>query len=213
MTQVGVLLSGSGTNLQALLDACEGEFPARIAVVISNNPDAYGLERARRAGVPAVCVPHRGWGSRAGFERELTRVLRAHGVEWVACAGFMRLLTPVFLDDWRQRVLNIHPALLPAFPGVDGQGQAHAYGVRIAGATVHFVDAGTDTGPIVAQAAAPVHQDDARDDVQARILALEHRLYPMVLAMAAQGRLHIEGRRVRVDLREGEALLLWENAH
>jgi phosphoribosylglycinamide formyltransferase-1 len=209
VTQVGVLLSGSGTNLQALLDACQGEFPARIAVVVSNNPDAYGLERARRAGVPAICVPHRGWGSRAGFERELTRVLREHGVEWVACAGFMRLLTPVFLDAWPERVLNIHPALLPAFPGVDAQGQAHAYGVRIAGATVHFVDAGTDTGPIVAQAAAPVLPSDTRDDVQARILSLEHELYPMVLCMAAEGRLRVEGRRVRVELAGGERLLLW----
>ena len=136
----GVLLSGSGTNLQALLDAAaQPDFPGRPAVVISNRRDAYGLERARQAGVPAVWIPHRGK-DREEFDAELVATLRAHAVEWVALAGFMRLVTPTFLDAFPQRVINIHPALLPAFPGVDGQGQAHAYGVRIAGATVHFVD-------------------------------------------------------------------------
>ena len=162
MSAVGVLLSGSGTNLQALLDACaEPDFPARVAVVISNRRDAYGLERARAAGVPALWVPHRGR-EREAFEDALTETLQDHGVEWVACAGFMRLLTPHFLDRWTHRVLNIHPSLLPAFPGVDAQGQAHGYGVRIAGCTVHFVDAGTDTGPIIAQGAVPVRPDPRR---------------------------------------------------
>lgn len=206
---VGVLLSGSGTNLQALIDATASDaFPARIGVVISNRPDAYGLERARLAGVPAVHIGHRRYESREAFEDALSACLREHGVDWVACAGFMRILTPRFLDAWPQRVLNIHPALLPAFPGVDGQGQAHAYGVRIAGATVHFVDSGTDTGPIIAQAAVPVLPDDDRDALQARILEKEHRLYPMCLRMAVEGRLRIDGRQVHIDLRDGESPLL-----
>ena len=207
---VGVLLSGSGTNLQALIDACaDPAFPARIAVVISNRPKAYGLERARLAGIPAVHVGHRRYESRPAFEQALTEVLLEHEVQWVACAGFMRILTEHFLAAWPQRVLNIHPALLPAFPGVDGQGQAQAYGVRIAGATVHLVDAGTDTGPIVAQAAVPALQDDDREALQQRILTLEHRLYPMALRMAVEGRLRVEGRKTFVDLVEGESLLLW----
>ena len=200
---IGVLLSGGGTNLQALLDA-----GLDVSVVISNRPRAYGLERARLAGVPAIHIGHRKYASRADFEEALTDCLVEHGVRWVACAGFMRILTPTFLDAWPERVLNIHPALLPAFPGVDGQGQAHAYGVRIAGATVHFVDAGTDTGPIVAQAAVAVLPDDDRDALQQRILAKEHLLYPMCLRMAVEGRLRVEGRRVHVDLRDGESLLL-----
>ena len=212
MTQVGVLLSGSGTNLQALIDACQGDFPARIAVVISNVEEAYGLERARAAGIPAVHVPHRGWGSRAAFEAKLSETLRAHGVQWVACAGFMRILSPSFLEQWPWRVLNIHPALLPAFPGMDGQGQALESGVRIAGASVHFVDSGTDTGPIVAQAATWVDPADTREDLVARILTMEHRLYPMCLRMAAEGRLRVKDGAAKVDLAPGEALLLLDPA-
>ena len=201
---VGVLLSGSGTNLQALIDQADGY---RIGVVISNRRDAFGLERARQAGIPAVWVPHRGR-AREEFEQALTDTLAQHDVSWVACAGFMRILTAHFLDAWPHRVLNIHPALLPAFPGVDGQGQAHVHGVRIAGCTVHFVDAGTDTGPIIAQGAVPVLQDDDRDALQQRILQKEHRLYPMCLRMAVQGRLRVEGRKVFVKLNEGESLLV-----
>lgn len=212
MIQVGVLLSGSGTNLQALIDACQGDFPARIAVVISNKEHAYGLERARAAGIPAIHVPHRGWGSRAAFEAKLSETLQAHGVDWVACAGFMRILSPSFLDHWPWRVLNIHPALLPSFPGMDGQGQALASGVRIAGASVHFVDSGTDTGPIVAQAATLVHPWDTRDDLVARILVMEHKLYPMCLRMAAEGRLQVKDGAAMVDLAPGEALLLLDPA-
>lgn len=204
MKRVGVLLSGSGTNLQALLDH-SGSF--EVAVVISNRRDAFGLERARRAEVPAVWVPHRRR-SREAFEDDLTETLRRHQVDWVVCAGFMRILTPHFLDQWPQRVLNIHPALLPSFPGVGGQAQAFAYGVRIAGATVHFVDSGTDTGPIVAQAAVPILQGDDEEAVKQRILQKEHWLYPMCVDMAVEGRLRVEGRRVFVKLRENESLLL-----
>jgi phosphoribosylglycinamide formyltransferase 1 len=207
---VGVLLSGSGSNLQALIDACAGpDYPARIALVVSNRADAFGLERARRAGIPALHVGHRRFGSREAFEDALTLAFCEHGAEWIACAGFMRILTPRFLEAWTGRVLNIHPALLPAFPGVDAQSQAHDYGVRIAGATVHLVDAGTDTGPILAQAAVPALQGEDRDSLQARILAMEHRLYPMCLRMAVEGRVHLDGRKLRVDLRGAESLLLW----
>jgi phosphoribosylglycinamide formyltransferase-1 len=207
---VGVLLSGSGTNLQALLDAAaDPGFPARICAVISNRRDAYGLERARAAGVPALWIPHRRYPDRPAFEAALTAALREHGARWVACAGFMRILSQAFLGDWPGRVINIHPALLPAFPGVDGQRQALEYGVRIAGATVHFVDAGTDTGPIIAQAAVPVLPGDDREALKDRILAQEHRLYPMALRWAAEGRLAIEGRRVAIDLPPGESALLW----
>jgi phosphoribosylglycinamide formyltransferase-1 len=193
-----VLISGSGTNLQALLDACAApDFPARVAVVISNRRDAYGLERARAAGVPAVWVPHRGK-ARADFDAELVAALREHGAQWVCLAGFMRIVTPVFLDAFPQRVLNIHPALLPAFPGVHAQAQALAAGVKVAGATVHFVDAGTDTGPIIAQGAVPVLDDDDEDALKARILAVEHELYPRALRQAVEGRLRVEGRRVVV---------------
>jgi phosphoribosylglycinamide formyltransferase-1 len=208
VTRVGVLLSGSGTNLQALIDSCKGDFPARIAVVISNKEEAFGLERARAAGIPAIHIPHRGWGSRAAFEAKLSETLREHGVEWVTCAGFMRILSPSFLSQWPWRVLNIHPTLLPAFPGIDGQGQALASGVRIAGASVHFVDSGTDTGPIVAQGATFVNPGDSRDDLVARILTMEHKLYPMCLRMAVEGRLQVKDGAAKVDLAPGEALLL-----
>ncbi len=208
-TPVGVLISGGGTNLQALLDACaDPEFPARVAVVISNRRDAYGLERARQAGVPAVWLPHRRK-SREDFEDELLSCLREHEVEWICLAGFMRLLTGRFLGAYAERVLNIHPALLPAFPGTHGQQQAFDYGVRIAGCTLHFVDEGTDTGPIIAQGAVPVLPTDDEDALKARILGVEHILYPRVLRWAVEGRLQIEGRKVRVDLPDGEQPFHW----
>jgi phosphoribosylglycinamide formyltransferase-1 len=203
---VGVLISGSGTNLQALLDACaDPAFPARIAVVISNRRGAYGLERARLAGVPAVWESHRAHADRAAYDAALVAHLRAHGVEWLAMAGFMRIVTPTLLDAFPGRVLNIHPALLPAFPGVDGQGQAFEHGTTVAGATVHLVTEGVDAGPILVQAAVPVHQDEPVDALKARILTQEHRIFPMALRWAVEGRISVEGRRARVDLRPGEA--------
>jgi len=206
---IGVLVSGSGTNLQAILDATEESgFPASVAVVISNRRDAFGLERARRAGIPAVWVPHRGK-DRAAFETALVAVLQEHGVEWVFLAGFMRILTGLFLNAFPDRVINIHPALLPAFPGVNAQGQAHDYGVRISGVTVHFVDEGTDTGPIVAQGAAPILPTDDATQVQQRLLRLEHELLPKVVKWAAEGRLNVIGRKVEVRLPEGDSHTLW----
>ncbi|MFT4976141.1 MAG: phosphoribosylglycinamide formyltransferase-1 [Myxococcota bacterium] len=192
----GVLISGGGTNLQALLDAAaHDDYPGRPVVVISNRRDAGGLDRARAAGVPACWLPHRGR-PREEFDAELVTLLREHGAQWVAMAGFMRIVTPVFLSAFRDRVLNIHPSLLPAFPGVRAQQQAHDYGVRIAGATIHFVSPEMDTGPIILQGATAVSPDDDAEALQQRILRIEHQLYPRALALALRGQLRIEGRRV-----------------
>jgi phosphoribosylglycinamide formyltransferase-1 len=203
--KVGVLISGSGTNLQALLDASrEADYPAKVAVVIASRPGVFGLERARRAGVPAVVVPFKEFPDRVAFEARVLEVLADHRVEWVACAGFMKLFTPHFLAAFPNRILNIHPALMPAFPGMHAQRQAFEYGVRIAGASVHFVDAGTDTGPIILQGAVPVLPDDDEGALAARILEVEHRIYRQALRWAAEGRLRVDGRRCRVDLKPGE---------
>jgi phosphoribosylglycinamide formyltransferase 1 len=207
---IGVLISGSGTNLQALLDAClQPDFPARIAVVISNKESAFGLERARKVGIPAVWIPGRKYADRPAHEAVMSQCLQEHGVQWVACAGYMRILSAAFVDAWPNRILNIHPSLLPAFPGMDAQGQAHKAGVRIAGATVHLVDAGCDTGPILAQGATAVLPGDSRDTLQQRILNLEHQLYPRVLRWAAEDRIHVEEGVAKIDLPTDEARFLW----
>ncbi len=190
---LGVLVSGSGSNLQAVLDAVSrGELRAKVAVVISNVASAKGLDRARAARVPAVALDHKAYGSREAFDEAVVEALRAHGVTCVVLAGFMRIVTPVLLDAFPDRVVNIHPSLLPAFPGVDAQGQALRYGVRVAGCTVHFVDAGTDTGPIIAQAVVPVNEEDDVEALRARILAREHELLPAVLGWIAEDRVHVE---------------------
>ena len=189
---LGVLISGRGSNLQAILDAiAEGRLDARVRVVISNRPDAGGLERAASAGVPTRVIPHQGFPDRASFDAALAAALREAGVSWVVLAGFMRLLTPSLLDAFPGRVINIHPSLLPAFPGVDAQRQAIEHGVRISGCTVHLVDPGTDTGPILAQAAVPVLDGDDRDALAARILGFEHALLVQVLGWIAEGRLEV----------------------
>ena len=197
---VGVLVSGSGTNLQAILDAEKAGAlgRARVAVVVSNVAGVRSLERARAAGVATEVMPHKGYGSRDAFDAALVATLRKHEVELVALAGFMRLLTPAFLAAFPGRVMNIHPALLPAFPGVHAQKQALDYGARVTGCTVHFVDEGTDTGPIIAQAAVPVLDGDDEATLGARILVEEHRLYPAAIAAVADGRVRVEGRRVRI---------------
>jgi phosphoribosylglycinamide formyltransferase-1 len=172
------------------------DYPAEVAVVLSNVPTAFALERARKAGVPAEALEHRGYPTREAFDAALVERLRAHGVEWVCLAGFMRLITPGFLRAFPQRVLNVHPALLPAFPGLHGVRQALAYGVKVAGCTVHFVDEGTDTGPIIAQAAVPVEDGDDEASLAARVHVQEHRLYPEALARVVRGEVAVEGRRV-----------------
>lgn len=210
MIRIAVLASGGGTNLQALLDACAaGRIDGRIAVVLSNVPAAGALERARRAGVAVEVLPSRGRTERAdreAYDAELVERLRAHAPDLVCLAGYMRLLTPTFLSAFGPtpetrgcpRVLNVHPGLLPSFPGLHAQRQCVEYGARVAGCTVHFVDAGTDTGPVVVQAVVPVLDGDDEARLAARILEQEHRIYPRAVQWFAQGRLSLEGRRVRV---------------
>ena len=190
---LGVLVSGSGTNLQAILDAiAAGSLDARVRLVVSNRAEAKALERAAKAGVPTLVLSHRDYATREDYDAALVRALREAGVEWVMLAGFMRILTPVFLGAFPNRVINIHPSLLPAFPGLDAQKQALEYGVRVSGCTVHLVDAGTDTGPILAQAAVPVLDGDDRDSLAARILKREHELLVAVLHWISEGRLKLE---------------------
>lgn len=202
---LGVLVSGSGTNLQAILDAVrDRKLDARVAVVVSNVEGAVAVERARSAGIPAVIVDHTRFADRSAFDAAVVERLRDHGVEVVVLAGFMRLLTPVLLDAFPMRIVNVHPALLPAFPGVHGVRQALAYGVRVAGCTVHFVDRGTDTGPIIAQTAVPVLDDDDEATLAARILEKEHELLPRVLQWIAEERVSVEqtaGARPHVRVR------------
>ena len=197
---VGVLASGTGSNLQALLDAATSGAlgPARIVVVGANIPGCAALTRAQQAKVPTFALDHRSFPARADFDRALAARLQIDDVELVVLAGFMRLLTPEFLRQFPGRVINVHPALLPAFPGVHAQAQAFAHGVKVAGCTVHFVDDGTDTGPIIAQTAVPVLEADDEQALQRRILAEEHRLLPAVVRALAEGRVRVDGRRVTI---------------
>jgi len=198
-TRIAVLVSGSGTNLQALIDrTADGTIPGDIVLVLSNKPKAFGLERARRAGLETDVIAHRGFPDRETFDAALVDRLTKAQVDLVCLAGFMRVLTPVFVDAFAGRLLNIHPALLPAFPGVHAQQQAFDYGVRWTGATVHFVDRGTDTGPIVLQAAVPVEPGDTLETLSARILAEEHRIYVEAVRLFCEDKLRIEGRKVRI---------------
>jgi phosphoribosylglycinamide formyltransferase-1 len=193
MITLGVLVSGSGTNLQAILDAVRARtLDARVAVVVSNVAGAGALDRARAAGVETVVIEHQRYADRRAFDAAVVETLKSRGVELVVLAGFMRLVTEVLLDAFPMRIVNVHPALLPAFPGVQAQKQALAYGVRVAGCTVHFVDRGTDTGPIVAQAVVPVIEGDDEARLSARILAKEHELLPRVLQWIAEGRITVE---------------------
>jgi len=210
---LGVLISGRGSNLQAILDAiAAGRLDARVRLVVSNRPDAAGLARAERAGVPTRVIPHQDFADRDSFDAAVVAALREAGVEWVVLAGFMRLLSRTFLDAFPHRIINIHPSLLPSFPGVNAQKQALEHGVRITGCTVHLVDAGTDTGPILAQAAVPVLDGDDPDTLAARILDREHALLVRVLSWIAEGRLRVvpspvPGGRARASLEGVDAAL------
>ena len=197
---LGVLVSGSGSNLQAIIDSVRaGKLDADIRIVVSNRSEAQGLDRAREAGILTACIRHADFPVREDFDRELVRLLREAGVEWVALAGFMRILTPEFLTPLAGRVVNIHPALLPACPGLHAQRQQAGHGVRLAGCTVHFVDEEMDHGPIIIQAAVPAFADDDEASLGARILEMEHRIYPQALQWIAQGRVRVAGRQVVVD--------------
>lgn len=191
--KLGILVSGSGTNLQAILDAVANHtLDAEIRLVVSNVPGVAALERARQAGVPHQVISHRGFPNRTAFDRALVDTLKTAGVEWVVLAGFMRVLTREFLSPYERRVLNIHPALLPAFPGVHAQKQALEYGVKFAGCSVHFVDDGVDTGPIISQRVVPVLDQDDETSLAARILVQEHEAFVEVLRWLAADRVQVQ---------------------
>lgn len=198
--RIGVLASGGGTNLQSIIDRCQDDsLDAEIAVVICNNPGAGALERAAQAGIASRCINHRDFSSREDFDTAVVSALQESGVELVVLAGFMRIITQTFIDAFPDRVINIHPALLPSFPGLHVQQQAIDYGARFSGCTVHFVDGGVDTGPILIQAVVPVLQDDTAETLAARILEQEHRIYPRAIQLIAENRVHINDRQVSID--------------
>ena len=197
--KAGVLVSGRGSNLQAVLDRiADGYLPLEIGVVISDKADAYALERAANVGIKTVVVARKECASKEEFEDRIHAALVEAGCELVVLAGFMRILSGNFVSKWHNKIINIHPALLPSFPGLDGQGQALEYGVKFTGCTVHFVDEGTDTGPIILQKVVPVLDDDTHDALAARILEQEHKAMPEALKLWAEGKLVIEGRKVKI---------------
>lgn len=210
MLKLGILISGRGTNLQALIDAGAGQdLPARIVKVIANKPGAQGLERATAAGIPASVVNHRDYTGREDFEIELDRQLRETSVDLVCLAGFMRVLTPWFVNRWRDRLINIHPSLLPAFPGADVHARVLAAGVRFSGCTVHYVRSDVDSGPVIAQAVVPVLPDDDEARLAARVLLAEHQIYPYAVRLIAEGRVKITDGRTEISgVKTGEFMLL-----
>lgn len=197
---IGVLISGGGTNLQAIIDAiAAGKLDAKIEVVLSNKADAYGVTRAQMHGIPIEVLNHQEYSSREAYDEAVVKLLQDRGVELVVLAGFMRLLSPVFVKAYSNRIMNIHPALLPSFPGLHVQRKAVEHGARFSGCTVHFVNEECDEGPIIIQAAVPVFPDDSEATLAARILEQEHRIYPRAIQLYAEGRLRVVGRRVHVD--------------
>ena len=197
--KLGVLCSGRGTDLQSIMDAIDrGEVAAEIAVVLTDKPDAFALERAAKAGIKAVCVNRKQFDGRESFEQALVGQLQAAGVTLVVLAGFMRILTPYFVRQYAGRIMNIHPALLPSFPGAHAHRDVLAYGVKVSGCTVHFVDEGTDSGPIILQAAVPVLDGDTEETLGARVLEQEHIIYPRAIQLYCEGKLEINGRHVHI---------------
>ena len=197
---IAVLISGSGTNLQSIIDAiAANRLDAKIEVVLSNRADAFGLVRAKGHGIPNEVLDHKSFPSREAYDQAIVDLLRARGVKLVALAGFMRLLSPVFVAAFSNRIMNIHPALLPSFPGLHVQKKALEHGVRFSGCTVHFVNEECDEGPIIIQAVVRVFPDDTEEQLAERILKQEHRIYPRAIQLYAQGRLHVVGRKVLVD--------------
>lgn len=197
---LGVLASGRGSNLQAIIDEIEADrLDATVRIVIVDNLNAYAIERAKRHSIEHLCLNPKGFASGDGFFEKIAEELKIRGVDLVILAGFMRIVRKPLIDAFPDRIMNIHPALLPSFPGLHGQKQAGDYGVRITGCTVHFVDEGMDTGPVIIQAAVPVMPDDSEDTLAERILRLEHRIYPEAIRLYAEGRLKVEGRKVMVE--------------
>lgn len=199
MIKLGVLISGRGSNLQAIIDACVGgKIPATVAVVISNDPAAQGLERAKKHQIPAVVIDNRQFKDKNTYELEIVKVLQEHKVDLVCLAGYMRIVGGVLLEHFRGKIINIHPSLLPAFPGLHAQKQALEHGVTVTGCTVHFIDEGCDTGPIIIQSAVPVKENDTEETLSERILVQEHHIYPLAIEFIAKDKLTIEGRRVKL---------------
>jgi phosphoribosylglycinamide formyltransferase-1 len=199
LLKLGVLISGNGSNLQSIIDHIEkGTLKAVIKIVISNNPDAFGVSRAKKHGINITILNNRDFKSKEDFDSELIKILKKNDVELVIMAGFTRILTPLFLKAFPQKIMNIHPALLPSFPGLHGQKQALDYGVKFSGCTVHFVDEGVDTGPIIIQSVVPVCDDDTVEGLAVRILKEEHRIYPQAIQFYAEGKLEIKDRKVRI---------------
>jgi phosphoribosylglycinamide formyltransferase-1 len=210
--KVGVLVSGNGSNLQTLIDLCATpDFPAEIALVVSNKPGVMSLERAARAGIPTLVIPHRNFPDRLAFDQAIDAALRAAGVEFICLAGFLRVLSEMFVELWRDRIINIHPSLLPSFKGLHTHAQALAAGVRFHGCTVHIVRPLLDDGPILVQAAVPVLADDDEQSLAARVLKAEHQAYPLALKLIAQGRVRVEGTRALIDGTAPEAAALLMN--
>jgi len=198
---LAVLVSGNGSNLQSIIDRIEsGGLDARIACVISNCPDAYALTRAKACGIPAEIHENSSYSGRREYDAALVNILRGYEVDLVVLAGFMRILSNVMVDAYPNAIMNIHPALLPSFPGLHAQRQALAYGVKYSGCTVHFVDCGTDTGPIILQAVVPVEQSDTEESLSARIQAEEHRTFPEAIRLFTEGKLFVDGRFVRIKI-------------
>src|SRR3989338_289529 len=199
MLNIGVLISGRGSNLQAIINASErGEIPAKVAVVISNDPGAFGLERAKQHNIPAVVIDNRKFKDKNTYELEIVKVLKEHKVELVCLAGYMRIIGPVLLEHFSGKMINIHPSLLPSFPGLRAQRQALEHGVKVSGVTVHFVDEGCDTGPIIVQNAVQVLENDTEETLSERILEQEHKIYPQAIKLIAEDKLKIEGRKVKL---------------
>ncbi len=202
--KLGVLVSGRGTNLQSILSGCDsGNVPASVEVVVSNRPDALALQKAQAKGVPAYCVSFKEYGRwpecKPQYEQKVVEVLRQHGAELVVCAGYDRLAGDVLMGAFPGRIINIHPALLPSFPGLHAQRDALLYGAKVSGASVFFVDPSVDGGPVIVQEAVPVLEDDTEESLSQRILQVEHRILPLAITLIAQGRTRIEGRRVRIS--------------
>jgi phosphoribosylglycinamide formyltransferase 1 len=199
MLNLGVLISGRGSNLQAIIDACEAKkIPAKVAVVISNNPEAGGLEKAKKHHIPVVVLEPKGYKDKNTYELEIVKSLKQHEVGLVCLAGYMRIVGAVLLEHFPEKIINIHPSLLPSFPGLHAQQQALDHGVTVTGCTVHFVDSGCDTGPIIIQSAVPVKENDTVDVLSARILEQEHHIYPLAIEFIAKAKLKIEGRKVKL---------------
>jgi len=202
MLNIGVLVSGRGTNLQVIIEAIEeGKIEGRISIVISDNPDAYALKRAKRYNIETQYINFKEFKTREDYDKKIIKSLKEKEIELVVLAGYMRILSSYFIRTYRNKIMNIHPALLPSFPGLEAQSQAVNYGVKISGCTVHFVDEGIDSGPIILQKAVEVKDDDTEESLAERILKEEHKIYPQAIQLFSQGRLIIKGRKVFIKKR------------